>query len=514
MSVNIVIFTDSKPRPFLRYSGAYVIASALRRNGYTVQVVDHFLLLGLDRILTIIDKFVGSDTLFVGFSTTFMGIFSDHIQESSINEKMFTFSDYIEVRYGASTQIGFTHGVPISDIEMDAIRARIKEHNSKTTLVVGGTKANFLRQNQIDTFILGYADNSVVDYAKFLQGKNPFFQYTPLGDGRIMVDKDVEAIGYNFPKSSLFYEENDLIEHNEVLPIEISRGCIFKCKFCSYSMIGKKKNDYTKEKEVIYAEMMRNYEKFGTTRYSFADDTFNESVQKLEHFAEVFQRLPFKIEYVAYLRHDLIWRFPEMADILKESGLKSATFGIETLNHTAGKIIGKGLHPALVRETLEWLRDVKGWKNNILMSSGFIAGLPTETRDTVNAWVEEIMDFKYPLDSFYISSLFIFPDAVRSVKSEFERNYKEYGYYFDSTKSTGWINEHWKSEDAEYLATQMQQYAYGIGRTKSGDFQAMALYNHSHTWDDIYNMSYSTNKSDFYKIMKKTDEYYTRLINL
>src|SRR5690606_28144943 len=289
-------------------------------------------------------------------------LFSDYIEESRINNSMFKFGNNVGVGYGASSVPGFSLGVPISDSEMNELRERIKKLNPKSQLVMGGAKAEFHKQSQIDAFVLGYADKSIIEYLKYLEGKNPFFQYTDLGNNQISIDKDINADGYDFINAETRYHESDMIRPGELLPIEISRGCIFKCKFCAYRMIGRKKNDYTKTIENLYAEIMYNYEHFGTTKYSFTDDTYNESVQKITDLAEMFNRLPFKIEYVAYLRHDLIQRYPEMADILKESGLKTAVFGIETLNYESGKIIGKGLPPEKTREMLQWLRDDKKWK--------------------------------------------------------------------------------------------------------------------------------------------------------
>ena len=97
MSVNVVIFTDYSARGFVRYAGAYTIATVLRKHGYTVQVIDHFLLAGPKRIHAAIDKFVGKETLFVGFSTTFMNLFGDYITASRENTDMFQFSNYSSV---------------------------------------------------------------------------------------------------------------------------------------------------------------------------------------------------------------------------------------------------------------------------------------------------------------------------------------------------------------------------------------------------------------------------------
>lgn len=485
MSVNVLIFTDCGSKIFMRYAGAYKIASVLREAGYSVQVVDHFLLSGPETITKIIDKFVGEDTLMVCWSTTFMNITDEHSVMAARTPEMFQFQNLKKIVLGASTVLGFADGIPIVPDEFQNIITHIKGINPGTRLVLGGTKADLQAQQGIDAFVVGYGDVAIVEYAKFLEGKNPFFQFKKLNDTQISIENDVKASTYNFVESQITFAESDFIRPGEVLPIEISRGCMFKCKFCYYPLIGRKKNDYTKTEEVLYAELMRNYEDFGTTNYMLSDDTFNESVSKLEFFANLVNRLPFKIEYCTYLRLDLIHRFPEMADLLKESGLKVAMFGLETLNHEAGKAIGKGLHPELSKQTLTWLRETKGWKNNILMSSGFIIGLPFDTPETVNAWASELVSFKYPLDTFNFHALRLNPTDVKIWKSEFEKNYAEYGYHFDKNKSEGWINEHWQFEDARDLAVELHNYALHAGLSPVNGFFAMMLRNYNYSWDDI-----------------------------
>ena len=511
MGVEVLIFTDCTSKTFARSAGAYRIATELRLHGYTVQVVDHFLNLELKKVLTLIDKFVDSSTLFVGFSSTFMNLSNIYFDKPEEN-RLSSISDTIKMTELSGVR-GFSEGVPISDDEMLTIKDKILSKSSKAKLVLGGAKADYFSQPHFDAFILGYADNSVIEYVRYIKGQNPFLQFTKLPDGRMVIDNDVDATGYDFQHSTIEYHESDVIFPGEVLPIEVARGCIFKCKFCAFRLAGKKKLDYVKDKDVLYREFMSNYEKFGVTKYIFSDDTYNDSVQKLEQFAEVFAKLPFKLEFAAYLRHDLITRYPEMADLLKESGLKTAIFGIETLNHTAGKLIGKGLDPDRTKNTLKWLREEKEWAGNILMSSGFIVGLPTETKDTVSAWAEELLDYSYPLDSFILTPLFITPGAKRISKSEFELDYKKYGYRFDRTKSSGWINDYWTFDDATSLANEIIQYAYQSGRITSYGFSAMMMQNYGLTWEQLHRSSvYSVENHILQKTFLLADDYYNRLI--
>ena len=161
-----------------------------------------------------------------------------------------------------------------------------------------------------------------------------------------------------------------------------------------------------------------------------------------------------------------------------------------------------------------WLRHEKGWKHNINMTSGFIVGLPTETKESVEAWAEKLMDFNYPLDSFSITPLGLNPKAARESKSEFERDYEKYGYYFDPAKSTSWVNEHWCYEDAVKLSTDLIRYAFASGRCKVLGFQSLMLQGYGYNWNDVFSLpsSYLTDGL-FQKTKRMSKAYYTKLLN-
>jgi hypothetical protein len=57
----------------MRPIGIYQLANVLRKNGYTVQVIDYFPFIagrGIETVKQIFDKFVDADTLWIGFSST------------------------------------------------------------------------------------------------------------------------------------------------------------------------------------------------------------------------------------------------------------------------------------------------------------------------------------------------------------------------------------------------------------------------------------------------------------
>ena len=212
----------------------------------------------------------------------------------------------------------------------------------------------------------------------------------------------------NYTTSRIIYEDNDLIFDNEILPIELARGCVFKCSFCSYSLIGKRVWEFNRAPDLVAADLVDAYNKFGTTGFMFCDDTYNDSVDKVERLHKEFVKLPFDLTFSTYARADMLVSKPQTAPLLYESGLRSVFFGIETLNHESGKSIGKGMDPEKLKDGLYKIKELPGWKD-VVTSSGFIIGLPFDTEETVAATFDWLLRPDCPLDSYSPSPLSINP---------------------------------------------------------------------------------------------------------
>ena len=248
-----------------------------------------------------------------------------------------------------------------------------------------------------------------------------------------------------FATSYIKFNENDIILSGEALPIEVARGCIFKCAFCFYDLIGKHIGDWTKTEDTLYKEMMYNYHMFGTTQYMISDELVNESISKLEMLVSLAKRLPFKLEYTAYARMDLVVRYSQMIPLLKESGAVGLSFGIETFNHSAGKAVGKGMDPNRIKETLNRCKDY--WKDDIIISSNFIVGLPGETMEDVKKTVDYLLEPDCPIDAFELHLLTIKESNDGKAGNKMGDDPQKYGYTIDKNK--GWINNQMDREEAK-----------------------------------------------------------------
>jgi radical SAM superfamily enzyme YgiQ (UPF0313 family) len=262
---------------------------------------------------------------------------------------------------------------------------------------------------------------------------------------------------YSIEDDDFKWVENDVIFQGEPLPLDISRGCIFACRFCQYPHLGKKKLDYIRGMSYIEDELRYNYEKFGTTIYYMLDDTFNDTEFKMQEFYKMTQRLPFKIKFSAYLRADLIHKFPETANLLQESGLFGAYHGIETFHPTASKLIAKGWSGTHAKEWIPKLyHDI--WSRKIPMHTNFIVGITGDTRENIINTTKWFSDNN--LHSIHFNPLGLYGqgnDSSRyTIQSEFDKNAEKYGFTFTSDeKEFGerlWKNDNWTTESARDTA--------------------------------------------------------------
>lgn len=388
-----IIFSDTNGTlGFGRYGGAYKIASTLRSNGYRVKVLEFFADLLLDdKIDDILKTYISNKTIFVGFATTLFGkyVSSEQLIQNWTNSKK-------PIR----KILGTTNLFPHSEERMIDLFDKIKSKNPKCKIIVGGAKAAYGKHPGVDYWVLGQGENSILAIVDYLKNGTAL-KTIPAIVGKYVTEKDYP---YNtFFNSSMIYTADDDIFPNEHVPLEIARGCVFRCSFCAFSLNGKKFGDYTKTETVIRDELIRNYELFGITGYMLTDDTLNDSAKKIEFLHKIFTNLPFKIEFSSYARLDIIHKHRFMREALLEMGAKSLQFGIETFNHDAGKQLGKGLHPDKQKETLSYLREK--WENKVLMGGGFIVGLPGETVSSMTDTLDWLSSDECTLDAIQVVPL-------------------------------------------------------------------------------------------------------------
>jgi len=403
--VVIVTFLTDSAR-LVRYPGSYQVAWYLRSQGFSTQVLDFVYFMTKEQRLTLYKKFITKDTKVIGWAPFVMG----------------------------SSQ-KYDHGLPL----VIEILNEIKENFPWAKIVVGGQVVRWFLNDgyklfsfKVDAVFDGEGEYTFLEYCNYVfkKQKHPDFQLI----NSMKIIKPSRP--YDISKCGMRYEENDFILPGESLPLELSRGCIFKCKFCQYPNIGKDKDDFNKSMELIRDNLIYHYEKFGITRYHLTDDTLNSHRERTRQFYEMTKTLPFKIEYIGYVRIDLLDIWPEQQDILPESGMISCHFGIESLDPESCKLIGKGWG---AKNYKAWLPKIKKyWGDRVIINCSLIAGLGKETQKDWENTYKWFMESG--IDDYFYNPLTLSPTIMLS---EFEKKAEYYGYTWEDPIKQPF---HWKSK--------------------------------------------------------------------
>jgi radical SAM superfamily enzyme YgiQ (UPF0313 family) len=421
----------SDRRIFQKTIGSYRIASCLEDEGYTTRVIDHLNEFTMDELIEAITPHLGADTLWVGVSSTFV---------YQINKR----TDIVNVRGGEyGLEMMYFHSYD----DMLRLFDLIKQLSPQAKIVYGGARSPFFTMDpKVDYYVFGYADTAVVDLTHYLSGRKDRIEHVTTENtyGDVMATV-IDSALYPEPRmddiSTHWWRQDLGVLPGESLPIELARGCIFRCKFCNFHLIGKKKGTYIRDMSEIRDELIRMYETHGTTNYWFTDDTFNDDIDKVEAFHRLFTSLPFKPQFSTYLRLDLINKYPEEATMLKEMGMVGCFFGIETLNKASGTAIGKGLAPSKVKDRLYWLEEQ--WRGQINVETNFILGLPYDTQEYFFDLIKWCTEPDNPVQSIGFAPLSMY--YYHKQKPEWDRyssdisiNPDIYGYRVKEGTTTDW----------------------------------------------------------------------------
>ena len=387
-----------------RTLGQYRIASSLEEAGYETFVLDFIQHFSSDEIISVLSKHLTDKTLWVGFSSTFFWTKESELSLTPSTESMY-YTKYQEVL---------------------KVLKYIKT-NSNAKLIYGGSKTPYFLEIDefIDCYVTGNADVSIIKVTdNIMLGKTERF---------------VDSLKYPEPDVKTIHTKISNVLHGETLPIELARGCIFKCKFCSYPLLGKKKGTYLRDFSQVKDEMIEYWETNKVDTYYITDDTFNDDNDKIEELHKIFTSLPFKPKFASYLRIDLLNKFPHQAKLLQEMGLVGTFFGLETLQPDSAKAIGKGLHPNKVIDRLYWLNEE--WDNKVNIEAGFILGLPHDSMSYFNELIDWSMKSDNPVHAIRFYPLSIVKNSnvdLDRYSSDFSLNHEAYGYTFNNFDDFSW----------------------------------------------------------------------------
>ena len=501
---DIIFFTDHTDNIFGSVSiGAFKCAHVLRKQGYSCLVVNHYSEYTHKDFDELIEMAVSDQTILVGFSTTFL---KNNQVKKEVGKHTPPYPEIVD-------DTVFPQGKDFENKFFEQLRKK----NNKLKMVAGGTKVTQQYSNRnIDYACIGYSETSIVNLADHLSKGKQLDKSSKNIYGVVVID-DRFAPTYSFNNEDMVWEDTDVVNHKS-LPIEIGRGCIFKCKFCSYPMNGKQNLDFVKTADLLESELRNNYDKHGIRHYHIVDDTFNDHVEKLESIRRVVDQLKFQPIFWGYHRLDLLCTKPETLKILHDIGVRAMYFGIETLNEKTGRIVGKGFSRSRQIEMIQTIRDRYP---DITMHGSFIVGLPEESIDSSWETHNSLTSQQIPLHSWISSGMQMYNTGKSVYLSDMEKNFTEYGYVDDNTskesESRNWKNKFTNSDEVQALATRFNNESRQLPFFMLPGHDALAISTYGFDFDELRFTPFS--QFDFGNIEHVVKpnfdkEYKKRLLNL
>lgn len=456
------ITNDTLGRPL----GPYRLRTESAKHGYNVEVIDWASTLSEQQLLDVISKMVTNNTSVIGFSISWF--------DFSPGTNAWATSSFFQT---------------------------LKKKFPNAAIVIGGTKltASSKLLEHAAWFLSGFSDISFVTLLTHLK-TGESIKYMKFNNVK-HVDSDSHYIVDNMDNLETVYQLSDDFKSHQPITIEIARGCIFKCAFCTHPFLGKKDYEYIRKPESIASELRRNYELFGTTRYYIADDTFNDSEEKITRMSRALElaKLP-SFEFVCYIRPELLVTHPNTMKSLHSLGIRGAHLGIESLNDFARKSIGKGMNVNRVFDTVsKFVSD-----HNVKLHASFICGLPRDTEDDFYKWQEYLTQHKNTLfTSWKFECLGISkPSNSTASYSTIEKNPLDFGYRCEDKHTASsfyyWKNDFTDSDKCNSIATQLNSDSRNICRP--GGWMVANCWFHGYSESDINTKTY--NELNLYQIAK------------
>lgn len=255
----------------------------------------------------------------------------------------------------------------------------IKERRPNCKVILGGADMLFSGNKIMETF-------DFVDFVSKNEGENmlpAFVRALKHGNyekvpgllfrkkGKIIENprkfvKDLDEVP--FPN----YDGLDLMLYNRGEPIffiEGSRGCLYRCAFCSHPFVSPKFRHKSAKRVVDEMEYLQR--KYGANYFFFSDSFINFDRGFLRELAEELIKRDLKVRWCATAKP--LGIDEELARLLRKSNCVSLQFGVETGSDKVMKDMNKGTTVKIAEETLRTVH-----KAGIVVSIYLIVSFPTE----------------------------------------------------------------------------------------------------------------------------------------
>lgn len=289
----------------------------------------------------------------------------------------------------------------------------IREGSKDTKIILGGIHASlfyrdFLDSGLADVVVHGEAEETILEILEAIKGYKRFEEIKGIAfrDGSTTRDNGVREPPRNldlfpFPAWHLFpYKEYGMLPFADIakptLSISGSRGCPYRCTYCSLDYMGK---FYRKRSpESIAEEFEYLYRDFKVRQVGFIDPIFPFDEEHTTLVCEELIRrgLNKKVVWISETRPDRLNK--RLLNLMYRSGARRLLFGIESGSQRVLNSINKRLDLKLTKQIIK-----EAHSENIHIVGLFMIGLPDETEEEIEETIRFAMESDVDFAKFAIT---------------------------------------------------------------------------------------------------------------
>ncbi len=330
--------------------------------------------------------------------------------------------------------VGITSTTPTFNAALRYAK-KIKEAFPNIFVILGGVHVTFkphdaVKHPYVDAVCVGEGEETIVEVAervesgKSLEGvRGVVFKQ----DGKIVEN---QRRGFIEDLDSLPFPAFDLMPLDkyrvfgyklEQFPVITSRGCPFRCRYCSSSLFMGRKFRARSAKNVV-DEIEWLIDEFNAKHIAFGDDTFTLSKRRVESICEEIKKRKIDIDWSCSSRVDTISE--DLLRKMKEAGCRTIYYGVESASQDILEYYNKKIDFEKVKRAVELTKKV-----GIGVVCSFIIGAPMEKKEDVM----KTLKFAIKLDPDYAQFSILTPYPGTSIYEEAKKeglllteNYDDY----------------------------------------------------------------------------------------
>jgi anaerobic magnesium-protoporphyrin IX monomethyl ester cyclase len=349
---------------------------------------------------------------------------------------------------------------------------KLRELCPEAKIVSGGSQGvsfipELMAKNKVpDYWLGGEFDESLLTLIEALEGKGEF--------------KDVPGLiceGVNNPPAvvqdvtqlpSPLYDDLPIQNYSDpvcglpapVAQVWLSRGCPYKCTFCVWPQVVFGNNKYrtrTLDEALDDIEHLINHH--GCESFYFDDDTTNVGAKRMLELAAGIKKrgldaYPWSMMARADCMND------EMLDALKDAGLYSIKYGVESISEALVDSCEKGTNLKKFRRAIEYTKEL-----GIKLHLTFMFGIPEETEETIDETLQFAMDIAPESAQFSLCTPFPGTKFYRQCEENGWLITDDWGRFLGSDEAV--VSTPWLSSEAlqrKYLEARDKWHEYNLQR--------------------------------------------------